>query len=136
MRLLSRLTYAIVVSVYACFCRLGLHNASSCIVAARNYKTQAKKDPPKAKTDSLFFSSFFTTVLSHCDFSHGKFGLPFPGKASGDTVALPNPRSLLGVFQTISITHRTLTWTTGPLTCAQMLMQAIAHRGLRGGGGG
>ena len=31
----------------------------------------------------------------------------------------------------VSIFHRTLTRTTGSLTCAQMLMHAIAHRGVR-----
>ena len=29
----------------------------------------------------------------------------------------------------VSIIHRTLTWTTGSLACAQMLMHAMAHRG-------
>ena len=29
----------------------------------------------------------------------------------------------------VAIIHWTLTWTTGSLTCAQMLMHAIAHRG-------
>ena len=29
----------------------------------------------------------------------------------------------------VSIIHRTLTWPTGSLTCAQMLMRAIAHEG-------
>ena len=31
----------------------------------------------------------------------------------------------------VSIIHRTLTWTTGSLMCAQMLMYMITHRGLR-----
>ena len=31
----------------------------------------------------------------------------------------------------VSIIHRTLTWTTGSFTCAQMLMHAIAHGGVR-----
>ena len=31
----------------------------------------------------------------------------------------------------VSIIHRTLTWTTGSLTCSQMFMHAIAHRGIR-----
>ena len=30
----------------------------------------------------------------------------------------------------VSIIYQTLTWTTGSLTCAQMLMHAIAHRGV------
>ena len=29
----------------------------------------------------------------------------------------------------VAIIHRTLTWTTGSLTCAQMLMRVIAHGG-------
>ena len=31
----------------------------------------------------------------------------------------------------IAITHRTLTWTTGSLSCTQMLMHAIAHGGVQ-----
>ena len=31
----------------------------------------------------------------------------------------------------VSIIHRTLTWTTGSLTCVHMLMHAIAHGGVR-----
>ena len=49
-----------------------------------------------------------------------------PGKASCDRVAPPILRCMLGVFG-VSITHRTLTWTTGSLTCAQVLVHAIAH---------
>ena len=32
----------------------------------------------------------------------------------------------------VSIIHRTLTWTTGSLTCAQMLMHVVAHVGVYG----
>ena len=31
----------------------------------------------------------------------------------------------------VSVIHRTLTWTTGSLKCTQMLMHAIAHGGVR-----
>ena len=31
----------------------------------------------------------------------------------------------------VAIIHRALTWTTGSLTCAQMLMHAIAHGGVQ-----
>ena len=31
----------------------------------------------------------------------------------------------------VPLIHRTLTWTTGSLTCAQMLMHAIAYVGVR-----
>ena len=45
-----------------------------------------------------FFFLLFTTVLSQWDFSHGKFGLPFMWKTSGDRVALPNLGCMLGVI--------------------------------------
>ena len=67
----------------------------------------------------IFFYILFTIVLSQSDFSQGKFGLPSPGKANCDRVALPNLRFMLRAFR-VSIIHRTLTWTTGSLTCAQM----------------
>ena len=41
---------------------------------------------------------FGTTVLSHWKFSHGKFGLLFPEKASCDRVALPHLGCMLGVL--------------------------------------
>ena len=37
-------------------------------------------------------------LLSHWDFSHGKFRLPSRGKASCDRVALPNPWCIFGVL--------------------------------------
>ena len=80
----------------------------------------------------LFFFNFelLTTVLSQSDSSQVKLGLPSPGKASCDRIALPNLQCMLGVFS-VSIIHRTLTWTTGSLTCEQMFMRAIAHGGVR-----
>ena len=73
----------------------------------------------------------FTIVLCHWDFSHGKKKGRFPRqKASCDRVALPNLRCMLGVFS-VSIIHRNLTWTTGSLTCAQMLMHAVTHGSVR-----
>ena len=77
------------------------------------------------------FFVFFTTVLFHWVFSHGKLGLLSLAKANCDRVALPNLQCMLGVLFYFSMIHRTLTRTTGPLTCAQMLMHAIAHGGVR-----
>ena len=48
-----------------------------------------------------FFLSFFhplTTVFSHSDFSHEKFGSFSPDKASYDRIALPYQRCMLGVL--------------------------------------
>ena len=72
---------------------------------------------------------FLTTVLSHWDFSHEKYGLLSPGKASCDSGAT-QPKLHVGCFR-VSILHWTLTWTTGFLMCAQMLMHVIPHRGVR-----
>ena len=72
-----------------------------------------------------FFFFFVTTVVSQWDFTHGKFRLPSPGKASCDSCTT-QPTVHSGCFS-VPIIHRTLTWTTGSLTCAQMLMQAITH---------
>ena len=47
---------------------------------------------------TFFFTLLFTTVLSQWNFSHGKFGLPSPGKASCNSVALPNLQGMLGVL--------------------------------------
>ena len=58
---------------------------------------------------NIFLIFFFTTVLSHWDFSRGNFGLRCPEKPSRDRVALPNLRCML---VSVSRIHRTLTWTT------------------------
>ena len=70
----------------------------------------------------------FKTVFPHRDFLHEKFRLHFPGKGSCDRVALPNLRYMLQCFS-VFVILRTLTWTTGSLTCAQMLMYAM-HTGM------
>ena len=55
-------------------------------------------------------------------------------------IALERPQSSSWLFLSlmvhagcvcVAIIHWTLTWTTGSLTCAQMLMHAIAHGGVR-----
>ena len=54
--------------------------------------------------------------------------------------ALERPQSSSGLFLSptvrarsfcVAMIHRTLTWTTGSLTCAHMFMHAIAHGGVR-----
>ena len=47
---------------------------------------------------AVLFTLLLTTVLSQWDFSHVKFGLLFPGKASCDRVALANLLCMLGVL--------------------------------------
>ena len=64
----------------------------------------------------LFFFFFFLliSVSPHFDFSHGKFGSLFRGKASCNRVARPYLRCMLRCFSGPTI-HRFLIWTTGSL---------------------
>ena len=55
-----------------------------------------------------------------------KIRVAFPGESQLRQSRANQPTVHDGCF-TVSIIHRTLTWTTGSLTCAQMLMHAIAH---------
>ena len=50
----------------------------------------------------------------------------FPWGKTAVTVTLPQPTVHAGCFS-VSIIHQTLTWTTWSLTCAQMLIHAVAH---------
>ena len=79
----------------------------------------------------FFFNIFvFLQLLSHLDFSHGKFRLLSLGKASGESCAV-QPTVHAGCFTfSISIIYGTLTWTTGSLTCAEMLLYVVAHEGV------
>ena len=94
---------------------------------------------------SLFlFFSFFNFVcvfvcLTFCNCIVPKGFLPleirvaFPGESQLRQSRPTQPTVHAGffVYFSSSIIHRTLTWTTGSLTCAQMLMHAIAHGGVR-----
>ena len=46
-------------------------------------------------------------------------------------VAFPREPTVHAGCFSVSIIHQTLTWITGSLMCAQMLMNAIAHRGVQ-----
>ena len=56
--------------------------------------------------------------------------IAFPGKSQLRQSGATQPAVHVGCFF-VSIIHLTLTWTTGSVTCAQMLMHATAHRGVR-----
>ena len=57
-----------------------------------------------------------------------KIRVAFPGESQLRQSRARQPTAPAGCFS-VSKIHRTLTWTTGSLTCAQMLMHAIAHGG-------
>ena len=78
----------------------------------------------------LFFFLFFNFLQLYCPNGISPMGNSgcFPrGKPAAKESRYPT-HSACWVF---SIIRRTLTWTTGPSTCAQMLMHAIAHGGVR-----
>ena len=54
----------------------------------------------------------------------------FPGESQLRQSRATLPTVHAGCFS-VSIIHRTLTWTTRYLTCSQMLTHAIAHGGVR-----
>ena len=81
------LTLSISLSLYLCLC------LSVCLTFSLSLYLSLSLSP------SLSLSlSNFTTLFFQWDFFHGKFGLPFPGKASCKRVALPNLGCMLGVL--------------------------------------
>ena len=54
----------------------------------------------------------------------------FLGESQVRQSGATQPTVHAGCFS-VSIIHPTPTWTSGSLTCAQMLMHAIAHEGVR-----
>ena len=72
------------------------------------------------KSHFIDFLGGGTLCYPNGNFSHGKFGSLCTGKASCNKVALPNPNYNFTVHAGsfgVSIIRRTLTWTTGSLTC-------------------
>ena len=59
-----------------------------------------------------------------------KIQVAFPGESQLQQSHATQPRVHVWCFS-VSIIHQTLTWTTGSLMCAPMLMHAIAHGAVR-----
>ena len=70
--------------------------------------------------------AFNTAVLSQMGFLPWETRVAFSGESQLRQSRATQPTVHAGCFS-VSIIHRTLTWTTGSLTCAQMLMHAIAN---------
>ena len=67
----------------------------------------------------LLLLYFFTTLSSQWNFSHRKFGLLSPRESQLRQSRVTQPTVRAWCFSVFTI-PRTLTWTTGSLTCAQM----------------
>ena len=81
------------------------------------------KDTHRNNTQRIYLIYLFSTVLSRWDFSHGKFELLFPGESQLRQGLATQPTVHAGYFS-VPIIHRTLTLTTGSLTCAQGVVRA------------
>ena len=73
----------------------------------------------------LFVFLFFNCIVP-MGFLPWKIRVSFPGESQLRHSRATQATVHAGCFS-VSIIHRTLTWTTGSLTCTQMLMHAIAH---------
>ena len=73
----------------------------------------------------LLYSHFYNCIVPMGSLPW-EIRVAFPGESQLEQSRATQPTVHAGCF-TVSIIHRTLTWTTGSLTCAQMLMHAIAH---------
>ena len=92
-----------------------------------------KKFPPHYY--SYYYYYYFVIVLVNnyivpLEFLPWESRVAFPGKSLLRQGRATQPTVHAGCFS-VSIIHRTLTWTTGSVTCAQMLMPVIAHKGVR-----
>ena len=76
----------------------------------------------------LYFYFTFYNCCVLMGFLPWKNRVAFPGESQPLQSRAIQP-SVHGFFFNVSIVHRTLTWTTGSLTCTQMLMHAIVHGG-------
>ena len=78
----------------------------------------------------LSLSLFFYNRISPFEYFPWEISVAFPGENKPRQSRAIQPRVHTGSFG-VSIIHRTVTWTTESLTCAQMLMRGIAHGEVR-----
>ena len=77
-----------------------------------------------SRESSNFFSFFYNCIVS-MGFLQGK-SVVLPAESQLQQSRVTQPWVHAGCLS-VSIIHRTLTWTTGSSVCAQMLMHAVAH---------
>ena len=77
----------------------------------------------------FFFFTFYNCIVP-MGFLPWEIRVAFPRGSQLRQSRATQPTVHAGCFG-VSIIHRTLTWTAGSLACAQMLMHAIAHGGVR-----
>ena len=78
----------------------------------------------------MLFFFFFKKCIVPMGFIPWEIRVAFSGESKLQQSRATQPTVHAGCIS-VSIIHRTLTWTTGSLTCAQMLIHAIAHGDVR-----
>ena len=79
---------------------------------------------PQMTSQPLLF--LFYNFIVPMEFLPWEIQVAFPGESQLQQSRATQSTVHAGCLS-VSIIHRTLTWTTGSLTCAQMLMSAIAQ---------
>ena len=82
------------------------------------------------RTRYCFFKYFFSNCIVFMGFIPWEIQVTLLGESQLQQSRATPPTVHAGCFG-VSIIHQTLTWTKGSLTCAQMLMHAIAQGGVR-----
>ena len=75
-----------------------------------------------------FYFTFYNCIVS-IGFLPWEIWVAFPGESQLRQGCTTQPTMHAGCFS-VSIIHQILAWTTGALTCTQMLMHATAHGGI------
>ena len=87
--------------------------------------------PPIPFSSKIFYFVYliFYKCIVPLEFLPWEIRVVFPGESQLRQSRATQPMQYAGCYS-VSKIHQTLTWTTGSLTCAQMLMHATAHKGL------
>ena len=93
----------------------------------KGHSGNGENGPYENQSSKIISILHFTTVLSHCDFPWD-IQVAFPGECQLRESHATQPTVHAGCFS-VSIIPRSLTWTTGSLTTAQMLKRPICTRG-------
>ena len=99
---------------------------SQCSERTRGETWQCFEDFPLKKN----LTKTIYNCIAPVGFLPWEIRVAFPGESQLRQSRSTQPTVHAGCFS-VSIIHRTLTWTTGSLTCAQVLMHAFAHGAVR-----
>ena len=92
--------------------------ATTCVTLKKNNKKREREKKKEKK------QTFFYNCVVLMGFLPWEIRVAFPGESQLRQSRATKPTVHAGCFS-VSIIHRTLTWTTGSLTCERILVPAI-----------